>query len=368
MNLGANRSSARRQNHDDHGMGSSEPLVSDKTKEVHFQHLSPTYLISHTTTMHLSALSLAALFLSSSLGMTTAATIDDITQLENLAPGFGTTPPAIGRNVDGGSVFTNFFQAYRDGQFFVLNSVQNKYETPGTKLVELDQLMWCGDLTFTNFDNDEDDDDAKTTMMMPMGFTGNCVWGTSITKSTFEESGAQLSTAALLANEFNRDLSMSGVFVPQSNGFDVSWHLNTDNMVWRMLDDGRPMGQCLGWEVHDEGDAHPNAGSSSFSSVGRVQWIDANAAAALMDMDVAELTPANFVQIYENVWIENHGKEVVVDNPDTEAEMEIVEAIKYGGDSMMDKGDEEDTSPGSGRRLGSITPGVLSVALRIFGM
>ena len=331
--------------------------------------------ISHThihTTMHLSALSLAALLLSSSLGMTSAI-IDDISQLEILAPGFGTAPPAIGRNVDGGSVFANFFRAYRDGQFFVLNSVQNKYESPGAKLVELDQLMWCGDLTFTNFDNednddDNDDDDAKTTMMMPMGFTGHCVWATSIAKSTFEESGAQLSTAALLANEFNRDLSMSGVFVPQSNGFDVSWHLNTDNMVWRTLDDGRPTGQCLGWEVHDEGDAHPNAGSSSFSSVGRVQWMDANATAALMDMDVAELTPANFLQTYENVWIENHAKEAVVDNPDTEAEMEIVEEIKDGGDSMMDMGDEEVTSPGSGRRLGSITPGVLSVALRMFGL
>ena len=338
--------------------------------------VSPKYHTHTHTNMHLSVLSLAALLLSSSLGMTAAAatTIDDISQLETLAPGFGTAPPAIGRNVDGGSVFANFFRAYRDGQFFVLNSVQNKYETPGTKLVELDQLMWCGDLTFTNFDQgddneDGDDDVAKTTMMMPMGFTGHCAWATSVAKSTFEESGAQLSTAALLANEFNRDLSISGVFVPQSNGFDVSWHLNTDNMVWQTLDDGRTTGQCLGWEVHDEGDAHSNAGSSSFSSVGRVQWIDANAAAALMDMDVAELTPANFVQIYENVWIENHGKEVVVDNPDTEAEMEIiVEEIKDGGDSMMDMGDEEDTSPGSGRRLGSITPGLLSVALRIFGL
>ena len=275
--------------------------------------------------MHLSALSLVALLLSSSLGVTIAI-IDDISQLEILAPGFGTAPPAIGRNIDGGSVFTNFFRAYRDGQFFVLNSVQNKYETPGTKLVELDQLMWCGDLTFTNFDQgddneDGDDDVAKTTTMMPMGFTGHCVWATSVAKSTFEESGAQLSTAARLANEFNRDLSMSGVFVPQSNGFDVRWHLNTDNMVWRMLDDGRPTGQqCLGWEVHDEGDAHPNAGSSSFSSVGRVQWMDANEMAALMDMDVAELTPANFLRTYENVWIENHAKEAVVDNPDTEAD------------------------------------------------
>ena len=58
-----------------------------------------------------------------------------------------------------------------------------------------------------------------------------------------------------------------------------------------------------------------------------------------------------------------------MDNPDTEAEMEIVEEIKDGGDSMMmDVGDEEDTSPGSGRRLGSIAPGVLSVALRILGL
>ena len=57
-----------------------------------------------------------------------------------------------------------------------------------------------------------------------------------------------------------------------------------------------------------------------------------------------------------------------MDNPDTEAEMEIVEEIKDGGDSMMDMGDEEVTSPGSGRRLGSIIPGVLSVALRMFGL
>ena len=67
--------------------------------------------------MPLSAPSLAALLLTSTLGMTAAATtIDhDISQLENLAQGFGTAPPAIGRNVDGGSVFANFFRAYRDG-------------------------------------------------------------------------------------------------------------------------------------------------------------------------------------------------------------------------------------------------------------
>lgn len=318
--------------------------------------------------MHLPAISLVALFLTSSLGMTSAI-IDDITQLEKLAPGFGTSPPAIGSNIDGGSVFANFFRAYRNGQFFVRNSVQAKYETPGAKLVELDQLMWCGDFTFTNFDSNEDDDgDAKTTMMQPMGFTGHCVWAMSIDKSTFEESGAQLSTGALLAYEFNRDLSISGVFVPQSNGFDVSWHRNTDNMVWRMLDDGRSTGQCLGWEVHDEGDMHPNAGSSSFSSVGNVQWIDANKTAALMDMDVAELTPANFLRTYENVWIENHAKEAIFDNPETEPEVEIMEEVKDGG-AMMAVGDgEDDTSQGSGRRLGSIAPGVLSAALHMFGL
>lgn len=310
--------------------------------------------------MHFEASFLALLLLvGSSLCRTTFA-IDDISQLEKLAPGFGTSPPAIGQNIDGGSAFTNFFQAYRDGQFFVLNSVQNQYETPGSKLVELDQLMWCGDLTFTNFTAP-----ASDVMTMPMGFTGHCVWGTSISKSTFEESGAQLSTAALLANKFNRDLSISAVFVPQSNGFDVSWHLNTDNMVWRMLDDGRTTAQCLGWEVHDEGDGHPNAGSSSFSSVGRVQWIAADETAAMMNMDVTELTPANFPRIYESVWADNHEKEAIDDNPDAEAELDIVEKVEVG-DTMME--DENDTSPGSGRRLGPITPSALSVVLRMLGL
>mmetsp|Transcript_20425 Transcript_20425/g.47963 ORF Transcript_20425/g.47963 Transcript_20425/m.47963 type:complete len:320 (+) Transcript_20425:140-1099(+) len=319
--------------------------------------------------MQLSALSLAALFLSSAALGGAAAGIEDISQLESLAPGFGNSPPAIGRNIDGGSVFTNFFRAYTDRQFFVLNSVQNKYETPGTKLVELDQLMWCADLSFTNFE--DDDVDASGDASVPiMGFTGHCLWGTSITRSTFLESGAQMSTAALLSNEFNRDLSVSGVFVPQSNGFDVNWHINTDNMIWRMLDDGRSTGQLIGWEVHDEGDLNPNAASSSFSSVGRVQWISANETAALMDMDVTELTPEQFMPMYKKVWTENHEMEAIVDNPNPEAEMEIVEKAKDGddGDSIMAMGDEEDTSTGSGRRLGSITPGVLSVALRIFGL
>ena len=95
------------------------------------------------------------------------AAMEDISQLENLSPGFGLPAPDIGRNIDGGSVFTNFFQAYTDGQFFWQQKALRLYEEPATEAISFDGVMWCSDLIFSKIQAAEGDDTAELTLTCP---------------------------------------------------------------------------------------------------------------------------------------------------------------------------------------------------------
>ena len=77
-------------------------------------------------------------------------------------------------------------------------------------------------------------------------------------------------------------------------------------MVFRYWDDGSSTYQLLAWEGHDEGDTSPDAWTSAFSAIATMTKITTEAAAELLGMDIADMTPAACSMEYEAVWNATH--------------------------------------------------------------
>ena len=117
-------------------------------------------------------------------------------------------------------------------------------------------------------------------------------------------------------------------------------------------------------------------------------WMSVDEVAQLFNTSVDEFTPENFKQVYRNAWIEAHKEQAAVTNPDSEAELEIIEqvknetnyvddtaptpvqpdstAVENGGGSDGANPVEDDS--GSGRQLASVAARFVSAALRVFGI
>ena len=121
---------------------------------------------------------------------------------------------------------------------------------------------------------------------------------------------------------------ISAVYVPEKNVYEGQLYLDTDNAMFRFWDDGRKSMPLLGWEVHDEGDISPSAATSSFSGFGESEWISAEDAAKILNMNVTELTPETFNKLYADTWIGAHEEEAAEKNPNPDAELAIVEEVK----------------------------------------
>ena len=177
-------------------------------------------------------------------------------------------------------------------------------------------------------------------------------------------------------------ISVSALFVPQLNAFDVAFFEVTDNYVERAIDDGRSEMAALAWEVHDEGDKSSNAASSSFSGVDKLDWVSVEDFAVLIGRDVATITPENFANTYNETWTQIFEAETTQDNIDPVYDDFVLEEIEVGdesgvggdattidestaGSSSVENGD---SSPGSRRKL-AFSPqlGHLLGALHLFG-
>lgn len=177
--------------------------------------------------------------------------------------------------------------AYSDGQFFFRITGESQFENPSVKTLTWELVFWCGDVEFTDFENGN----------KPIGFTGKCLSAWMSNPSKLQDAGAQLTTPS--ADAFVQDNLISSVFVMHMNAFAITRHKNTDNFVSQFWDDGCPKMSYIGWNVHDEGDLRPNSATGSWSGAGRVEWISAETAAGLANVDVAWLIPSNFVDVYE---------------------------------------------------------------------
>ena len=101
-------------------------------------------------------------------------------------------------------------------------------------------------------------------------------------------------------------LSVSGVMVPTLGIFEGQFHPTHDDYIFRYWDDGSSTLPVLGWEGHDEGDTSLNADTSAWSGSGTLTKITTKAAAELLGMDVADLTPATCRREYEAAWNATH--------------------------------------------------------------
>ena len=207
--------------------------------------------------------------------------------------------PKPGYNMEGGSVFDNYVKARRDGQFFLVANLLAQYEKPSSEPIEAKGLRWCSNLHFTN-------NSSNGTYSRGVGYTAHCVNAkVGDFPSKFDSAGAQV-TSSLVADEFSSTHSLSASFNAQANMFNVAAHSNTDNYVYLYTDVGLPIMCYLGWEVHDEGDLHPNADTSSLSATGQMTWVSSEEAALLLNNNASDFTPETFDEIYKKVWNDHH--------------------------------------------------------------
>ncbi len=297
---------------------------------------------------------------------TTPVTTDDLySKISSTAP-----PP--GFNVEGGSVFENFVNAYNNKQMFFLATGTTVFEKPGSEPASGTTFGWCGDLTFSDITNSS-----------LMGYAGRCVdmfLGLG-GYADYLAAGSQLAYD-YVEGGFSQVHGISAVYVEQLNAFEGQRHTNTDDWVGRYWDDGRKTMPGIAWEGHDEGDMAANAATSSWSGFADTTWMTVEEVAQLFNTSVDEFTPAKFKQAYLNTWIKDHKEEEAEDNPNPEAELEIIEQVQNQNET--DSTDETtapaepstaedgDTDPiddsASGRKLASVAARFVSAALRVFGI
>jgi len=238
------------------------------------------------------------------------ASFDESVLAESL-PSLGSEIPVIGSNIDGGSVFTNYANLRRNGQFFHVGKGHTHLETFTKAPYRVALVHWCSQLAFTDIN--------KTVFRRPpvVGYSAHCLhispFDLDITDYAFNASVAHAQgTGSLgkITEEFantvkgySLTISLNAVYVPQANIFEVEYHSNSDNFIIRAWDDGSPTSATSGWEAHDAGDTSPMAASTSYSFVGSVEWATVEDAAHILNMDPNEFTPGAFDALYRQVWV-----------------------------------------------------------------
>jgi hypothetical protein len=340
-------------------------------KQQTIQHITITMFFSLSTLLRILAASAASLpFVAAQASSETEITTDEL--YGNLV---STAAPAPGFNAEGGSVFTNFVDAVNNKQFFFLatGTGSNVFEKPGSEPVSGSTFGWCSDLTFSDLSNSS-----------LMGYAARCVLMFLSGLTDIIASGGQ---STYEDGQFGSTVGVSVVFVEQLNVFEGQYHRNTDDFVYRFLDDGHKTMPGIGWEGHDEGDMASNAATSSWSGFGEITFMSVEEVAQLFNTSTDEFTPDKFKQVYENTWIKEHEKEAAEKNPDPEAEQEIIEEVKNETDSAGEATSsaapntevggsgtdpatpiEDDGSAGNGRKLASVAARFVSAGLRVFGI
>ena len=240
----------------------------------------------------------------------------DASVLDSL-PGMGAAPPVLGSNVDGGSIFTNYINARQDGQFFLRSKHLLQYETPASPAVrEVYFLAWCGLLEFS--DRGGVNQTTTTTTGVGVGYTAQCV-GAGL-DDAISEVVAQGADAVhpLTADQFVVPISLSAVYVPQTNVFEGQYHSVQADFVYRFWDDGRATMSSLVWEPNEEKDPEQGSVLSSFSGVVEFDWVTVEEAASILLCTTLEFTTQNFQAIYEKVWLLNAPQAAAIERRATE--------------------------------------------------
>ena len=191
---------------------------------------------------------------------------------------------------DSSSLLMTNYNALRDeGQGFYLIPSSFLFETPGSELVSTVSFLWWCDLEFPSDDIDDNTDTTNYVGRAVEYFLGSAL-------EDYVAQGGQSFPAQKSA------LSVSAVMVPTLGIFEGQIHATYDDWSCRYWDDGHSTLQSLCWKGDDEGDMSPNADTGALSSSGAFTKITAEAAAELLGMDVAVMTPATCSMEYEAAW------------------------------------------------------------------
>ena len=189
-------------------------------------------------------------------------------------------------------LMTNYNALREEGQGFYLAQGIVVYEKPGTKTAGGPGLYWWCDFEFSSEDNATNN----------YGYVGRGVQ--YLLGSTLDDVRAQGGSFIPSSDKF--PVSVSAVLVPTLGLFEGQFHATHDVWVNRFWDAGTSTLPILGWEGHDEGDTHPKADTSAWSSSGTFTKISREAAAKYLGMDVTDLTPATCRREYEATWNATH--------------------------------------------------------------
>ena len=180
--------------------------------------------------------------------------------------------------------FNNYNALKEDGQGFFLKKGKYQYETPNSAAFDALNVFWWCDLHFLDDGGGE------------YGYVGRMIKErNAATTEIALAQGAQMPAVILDAE------SVSAIWVPSLKVFQGQYHAQTDDRVNIFVDDGTATLQMIGWEGHDEGDIHPNAETSSWSSAGTVTKISASEASEYFDLDASEMTPEKCMEVYKDV-------------------------------------------------------------------
>jgi len=161
-------------------------------------------------------------------------------------------PPAIGYNVNGTSVFTNYDNLKTNGQAFMLIETAVNYETPAANVTGA-LVNWLSAATFS------DDSDRPA--------YASCVLNVYL-GSTLQDN---IAAGAQIAVLDPKPQLMSSSYSSQGNVLESVTTSTYDDWTVRFWDDGLPINNGISWEGHDAGDTSPNADTSALAARQRLQ-------------------------------------------------------------------------------------------------
>ena len=202
-------------------------------------------------------------------------------------PNEGNDPPKTGFNTNGTSIFTNYDNFKANGQAFLLAERTLVYETPH-KNVSIAFIEWLSAATFS------------AAHLPPAVNARSILFPPGSAVKDFGNAGAQISLsksyAALYASSYSA----------QVNAMEQVLILTDDDWTIRSWDDGLLVNPHIIWEGDDAGDKSANAASSAFAGFGTTTWLTVEQASVLMNVSVADLTPAKFDVEYSAAWYRLH--------------------------------------------------------------
>ena len=198
-------------------------------------------------------------------------------------PNEGNDPPKTGFNTNGTSIFTNYDNFKANGQAFLLAERTLVYETPH-KNVSIAFIEWLSAATFS------------AAHLPPAVNARGILFPLGSAVKDLGNAGGLFAFSRLYASSYSAQVNaMEQVLI----GTDDDWTL-------RSWDDGLLVNPHIIWEGDDAGDKSANAATSALAGFGTITWLTVEQASLVMNVSVADLTPAKFDVEYSAAWYRTH--------------------------------------------------------------